>query len=651
MKSSILKHLFLATMCVSVITIVTSCSKATEETPNVQIEISTINLTSSNTKKATVIFTVNTSWKLMTSDTRAIPAWFTTDQTSGEAGTHTLTIEITEENPSGTDNRTGYIHIIAGSAKSSITIIQPPRNNIAVESISINKTSLKLAVNETETLTITFTPENTSDKLLVWKSDNPAIATVDDTGKVKGISNGKATITVTTRNGDKSAQCLVIIGNSGNMFDNEDNPNIDGSSEEKAYEIATADQLLLLSNRVISREADKWNKKFYKLTKDIDMSLICGEDKGSWQPIGGAIDYTVYSFDGVFDGCGMTIKSLYYNIDQANYRTQGGLFGVVGGIVKNITLESPKVYGDSYCGAIAGVTGNNQNSTAIIKGCTINDGTIKCNVGAGGIVGAAKGAIIDCCISKCEIVASTRLCGGITGDLSYQWKEGVVKNCKVTNSKISSSGHSVGGIVGWCSGANIYASAVVDSKISGLRAVGGIVGYATVQNEEYTTTAGCYANNIILTANDTTQGVANENKGLGGIVGCLNNWSSILGYKIYSCYISNSTIESPVSYNSGYIAGANKRLQDTEGHLSIDACYYHNIDGMNIVNKAIGFIYNDALANTNEITENLWGDIGKGSIKDMNDKLDDLSNKGYDIEYRYTINKNTNLPILIKSNK
>lgn len=642
--------------CLLILTIIASCSDETEESPNVQIELTTINLTASDTEEATVTFTVNTSWTLTTSDTRAIPAWFTIDRTSGNAGTYTLAIKITEENTSDTDNRIGYIHIIAGTAKSTITIIQPPRNIIEVESISIDRAELKLGIGKTETLNVTVIPENATDKSLVWKSDNPKVATVNDTGKVEGVSNGQTTVTVTTRNGEKSAQCLVVVGNPENMFDNEDKPDIDGSSEEKAYEIATAEQLLLLSNRVNGKESDKWNNKYYKLTNDIDMSSVCGEEKGSWMPIGrGSSNITVTQFTGNFNGCGKSIKSLYYNINKAKYPTQGGLFGIIDedAIIKNIVMESPQIYGNLYCGAIAGVAGHsmyNRDSMPIISGCTVNGGVIKCNVAAGGIVGSNEGIIIDCNVSECEIVSSERESGGIVGSLSYRWDiPSLVKNCKVANSKISSVS-SAGGIAGSYYNSKIYASTVTNCEIAGLKIIGGIAGGNIGGILDYYI-AGCYVDNTILTATDMEQGTFGESKGVGGIIGTFR--TIYLSYKIYSCYVANSVIVSPVSYNAGYIAGKYGRdVPNTEGikGLSIDACYYSNMDGRNTVSKAIGSNYN-MLANTYEIEGNQWGDAEKGAIKEMNDKLDKLSNEGHDIGYRYAIGKDNNVPILIKSEK
>lgn len=49
--------------------------------------------------------------------------------------------------------------------------------------------------------TVVFHPDNTSDKTLKWESSNTDVATVDQNGRITGISLGNALITVTATNG------------------------------------------------------------------------------------------------------------------------------------------------------------------------------------------------------------------------------------------------------------------------------------------------------------------------------------------------------------------------------------------------------------------------------------------------------------------
>lgn len=81
---------------------------------------------------------------------------------------------------------------------------------IAVTGISLNKSTLTLDVGGDETLIVTFTPDNATDKTVTWSSSAPTIATVDDTGKVTAVAAGTATITATTAN-NKTATCAVTV--------------------------------------------------------------------------------------------------------------------------------------------------------------------------------------------------------------------------------------------------------------------------------------------------------------------------------------------------------------------------------------------------------------------------------------------------------
>jgi len=82
---------------------------------------------------------------------------------------------------------------------------------ITVIGISLNKTTLTLAIGESETLVATVTPENATDKTVTWESNNLSIATVDVDGKVTAVAVG--TITITAKAGDKTAECVVTITN------------------------------------------------------------------------------------------------------------------------------------------------------------------------------------------------------------------------------------------------------------------------------------------------------------------------------------------------------------------------------------------------------------------------------------------------------
>ena len=80
---------------------------------------------------------------------------------------------------------------------------------VPVTSISLDKTTLALAEQDTYQLTATVKPDNATDKTVTWSTANAAIATVSDNGLVTAVAEG--TTTITAKAGDKTATCTVTV--------------------------------------------------------------------------------------------------------------------------------------------------------------------------------------------------------------------------------------------------------------------------------------------------------------------------------------------------------------------------------------------------------------------------------------------------------
>ena len=81
----------------------------------------------------------------------------------------------------------------------------------ALESIVLNPASVTLKPGGTKQLSVVLDPEEALMPVLVWKSSDPAIVTVDDAGKITAVKNGKATITATVKGSTLSASCSVVV--------------------------------------------------------------------------------------------------------------------------------------------------------------------------------------------------------------------------------------------------------------------------------------------------------------------------------------------------------------------------------------------------------------------------------------------------------
>ncbi len=84
--------------------------------------------------------------------------------------------------------------------------------DIPVEGITLNKSLMALAINNTETIRANITPENTKYKEINWESSNTDVAIVSDSGSVTALSEGTTIISATTVSGNKVAECKVVVG-------------------------------------------------------------------------------------------------------------------------------------------------------------------------------------------------------------------------------------------------------------------------------------------------------------------------------------------------------------------------------------------------------------------------------------------------------
>jgi hypothetical protein len=87
------------------------------------------------------------------------------------------------------------------------------KSTIAVTGVTLNKSGLTLALGGEETLIATVLPLVASLQTVSWSSNDNSIATVDSNGKVtaNATTEGTATITVTTTDGNKTAECEVTV--------------------------------------------------------------------------------------------------------------------------------------------------------------------------------------------------------------------------------------------------------------------------------------------------------------------------------------------------------------------------------------------------------------------------------------------------------
>ena len=89
------------------------------------------------------------------------------------------------------------------------------RPYVGVTTLTLDQNAINMQKNETFKLNATIQPMDATDKRLVWTSSKKAVAKVDANGLVTAVANGTATITVTSVDGGKIANCVVTVGPNG----------------------------------------------------------------------------------------------------------------------------------------------------------------------------------------------------------------------------------------------------------------------------------------------------------------------------------------------------------------------------------------------------------------------------------------------------
>jgi uncharacterized protein YjdB len=108
-----------------------------------------------------------------------------------------------------------------------------------VEAVELDQTSLELIEGDEFRLNATISPDNATNKNLIWISNNTEVASVSD-GLVTALKPGRATVTVTTEDGAKTASCEIVIN--ARVY-----PVTDVSLSEASIELVEGEQRLLIA--------------------------------------------------------------------------------------------------------------------------------------------------------------------------------------------------------------------------------------------------------------------------------------------------------------------------------------------------------------------------------------------------------------------
>jgi len=251
-------------------------------------------------------------------------------------------------------------------------------------------------------------------------------------------------------------------------------------TQNSPYLISTAEQM----NEIGLSSAD-WSRHF-KLTTDIDMNDL---GDAAYNIIGSE----TAGFSGVFDGNGHEIFNLKLTTTHQLYT---GLFGVVGGEIRNLGLARPTVVAQGMrVGALVGqldhgnvvscharsadVSGNDDVGALIGRNAgrvfsSHSTGSVSGNANVGGLVGVVADGTVNTSYSKADVTGNRNV-GGLVGKTSHEIA--AVRNCFATGSATGDT--YVGGLVGQIErgAAERCFSA---GSVSGNQYVGGLTGRVRV---------------------------------------------------------------------------------------------------------------------------------------------------------------------------
>jgi uncharacterized protein YjdB len=99
----------------------------------------------------------------------------------------------------------------ADPAKTAACAVTVEAEAVPLTGIGLSKTSLTLTKGGTETITVSYTPGNTTQTGVNWSTSDAAVATVSN-GTITAVGGGTATITATsTADSTKKAECAVSV--------------------------------------------------------------------------------------------------------------------------------------------------------------------------------------------------------------------------------------------------------------------------------------------------------------------------------------------------------------------------------------------------------------------------------------------------------
>ncbi|PKM41320.1 MAG: hypothetical protein CVV04_02390 [Firmicutes bacterium HGW-Firmicutes-9] len=178
--------------------------------------------------------------------------------------------------PAGADY--GEAIITAQSSNSSVfaTCTIKVLSSVLITSLTLNKSEVALNVGDEETLTVTGTPSNATNKTLLWTSSNPEVASVNSSGKIIAASKGTTVVRAESTDGSgKYVSCVVTVNNIQILNVYLDKSSLDLSEGDTASIVATVYPTNATTKNL------KWTSSNTSVaTVDSKGNIVAGSTKG-----------------------------------------------------------------------------------------------------------------------------------------------------------------------------------------------------------------------------------------------------------------------------------------------------------------------------------------------------------------------------------
>ncbi len=301
---------------------------------------------------------------------------------------------------------------------------------VPVESISLNKTELSLKKGTSETLTLAFTPTDATEQTVTWSSDHSECATVKN-GLVTAVAAGEATITVTTKDGDKTATCKVTV--------TEDPAPTPGSVavSPKQLNLTVGETSTLAAATIPENQAVTWS------SSQPSVAAVDSTGKVTAKAAGDAVITAEITVDGqkYTDTCAVKVSakpvaptlsntSLSLNVSKSSTLTVNNL---PAGATVSWSSSKPSVASVDSNGTVTGKSEGSATITATVKNGSSTLATLECKVTVtkGGVSTITYSVAVDKTLTL-DRSDFNRVCEGVYGNTLDYVKFGKSSSIKGT---------------------------------------------------------------------------------------------------------------------------------------------------------------------------------------------------------------------------